>query len=264
MKKALSLLLSISLSALLLASCSLQPPQQVSVGQNAVPVQTPASSAAPAPSPAEETPRPANTPSGYAIPKAPEGEFKSPDDALAAFADALKNNDFMAASEAFAVYEIPGHFDYQAWSDRLKVVYTSQSLLPGQNTPLNVAIMWNTAATCYRSALFGLSGLDWQTAQVQKSGDDTAHFIDALSPDKLKGLTMKAADMESTLSADMKTAHEKNMAEEAKVYGADACKVYVVELDLGGNRACCNTMMLVEYGGCWKIAGGLFSLAGAD
>jgi hypothetical protein len=201
---------------------------------------------------------------GIMLPQTRAGELKTPEAAVACFVNGLKKNDFLGSLKAFAIYEIPDRLDYNAYSDRLKVVYMNAGYLPVQYKELNRASVLGFAANCYKSAVMSLCGLDWSKLQVQESPDDTAKFIEDVSPDKLAGTTLKMVDMESTLSNDMKPKHRENMEIDAKIYGADACRIYFVTLEANGNKAECGSMMLLQYGGNWKIASGYFTLPGSN
>jgi len=194
------------------------------------------------------------------IPRAADGDFKTPEDTLHYFTDCLKKNDFLAASKAFAIYEIPAHIDYAAYSDWLKITYMPSGQFPAQYKDINSAVLFGQAANCYKSAVLCLCGLDPSDMQVQNTADDTTNFIAAVSPDKLSATAMISEDMESTLSADMKDKHRQNMAVQAKAFGADECRTYVVTLSLGGNKADCDTLILLRYGSNWYISSGMFAL----
>jgi hypothetical protein len=194
------------------------------------------------------------------LPQASAGEFKTPEDALKCFVDGIQKNDFLASTKAFAIYEVPEHMDYKAYADWLQVTYMTSGPLPEQYKGLNTAMMLDRAENCYKSAVLCLCGIDPSQMIVQKSADDTANFISAVSPDKLTGTALAAQNMADTLSADLKNKHLENIAKEAKVYGADECRAYVVELAANGLKADCDTFLMLKYGDNWYCLGGAFEL----
>lgn len=249
MKKIL-VLLPLTIIVLTLASCSF--------GQS-----LPAFSPIPVKAPLPASVSPANTTQAsgeITLPRAADGQFKTPEDAIRYFVDCLKKNDFLAATEVFGIYEIPGKLDYAAYSDRLKITYIPSGYLPPDYEELNRGVVIGQAATCYKSAMMSLCGFDWSQVQVQSSPDDTAKFVSAVSPAKFSTLGVIMADMETTLSDDMKATHRTNMAAQAKVYGANAAKAYTVTLELNGKKATCDPLILVQYGANWYISGGTFTL----
>lgn len=251
MKKPLLLLLSICILPLLLASCSILSVKGF-VEENTI--------TAPAPSDANNGPT-----SAYVLPGASDGQFNTPEAAIKYFMDCLKRNDFTGATTAFAIQEIPDHLDYDAWADRLKIVYTSQSFLPRQYRDLNRAMLVGQAAACYRSALLGVFGMDWQSVQVKADDSGTAAFIEGINPDKLAGLNYGAIEESALMDGDLQKKYTQNMAAQAKVYGADECRAYRVLAGLKGSfNVCCEPMLVLNYGGNWKIASGLFELPGGE
>ena len=239
MKKVLPVLLVLVI-ALSMASCISFSPQPAVAATTATPAAT-------------STPAAADQ---ITLPRAADGEFKTPEDTLNYFVDGIKNNDFLTATKAFAIYEVPEHLDYKAFADWEKTTYMLSGMMPESYQGLNFAAMLGRAETCYKSAVLCLSGIDPTQIIVQNTAGDTANFIASTSPDKLSGTTMVAQDMASTLSADAKDKYTANMAAMAKAFGARRLPhLRRGRLRLDGNKADCDTFMLLKYGGNWYCAG---------
>lgn len=212
--------------------------------------------------PAASTATPASAYSAglLTIPRAAEGEFASPESAIQCFVDNLKKNDFIASTKAFAIYALPEHFNFKAYSEWLKINYIPTGLLPEAYAGLNEATVLSRAESCFKSALICLCGMDPTIQQPQKTAKDTADFVNAVSPAKLAGVTLAAADVEETLTSAMKGKHRDKMAAQAKAYGADECRAYVVDLTANGNKAECGAFIMLRYGDNWYCLGGIFSI----
>jgi hypothetical protein len=198
---------------------------------------------------------PRNTPS--ATPAATEQGFNTPEETITYFFGRIAADDYDSALSACAIHAMTKNYDFKAMAKRLGLIQP-MTMLPSEY-PLFAR--YNQA----KAEADILRQLSWMSLSVTLTKDyagfiegkplfgqnlDFGDFVRSADPGPLKGIVIVDTGQHRLLDAD---ANQKNLREQAKVYGATAATSRDVLYEINGHLYA-GGVSLLQYDSGWLIS----------
>lgn len=202
--------------------------------------------------------------------------FATPEEAVQAYLDGMRDADLSQMIGAFAVETYVDHYDFQAQLERLRAYMINLEMhFPNDNDlmrALNVESRKNQIVNGITYQQFALLAPEWDiSAPLTFGTDDTegipelmAQFAAAAEFD-MSGLTFVGFFAPETLAElYLSERNQENMAKQATVCGMDELRSMVAGFSLGGEQylLCCD---VGRYGDAWymnSLSGNIGNLLG--
>ena len=198
-----------------------------------------------------------------------QGGFDSPEDAVAAYLEGLRDMDLDRMIDAFAI-EAVKHFNMEAHLDWIGVYQPTREMpLPNANeltTAMNIEMRRGEVVYMIRTQYLILSQFDFAMQRVEAGEiDDFIRDMNAaLNAPELHTLRILGFIPPETIERYDTESNQDNMARNARVSGAEQVVSRIAVFELGGNKGVL-FVDAVEYGGRWYIGtfgGNAATLAG--
>jgi|GEM_PF-2202037 len=179
--------------------------------------------------------------------------FKTPEEAILHFIDAIKKNDLSLAFEACAINETAQNFDFLGFVERLKAIIFITFMAPA-NDPMLVEInRINKLFFISNQIKFMIYNLttdekDFGTVVEYTSGR-LDNFLKSLDPKKLSGLNIIRIDKPNLVDNDR---YLGNALKEAKIYGAKNATERIALIEFNKKLYVFGAHLFL-YNGSWKI-----------
>jgi len=183
--------------------------------------------------------------------------FKTPEDAINSYMQAVAQGDGSKILQAFAINEMSEKYNFEVFVDRIGAFQPIQFEGPTNYTlyvDLNKTQVAAQIVQRVRTFIYGLlSTEDVASGNMIGSFDAerAAKFIKEVDPKRLSGISVKRIDMPNKpiLNSDR---HRDNLAKTARMYGADESTERVALFTFEGNTYVVG-FSLLRYGDGWKI-----------
>ena len=210
----------------------------------------------------------ATAPEPTAVPVAsPTATFSTPEAAITAYLDGVKQQDVPAIFAASAIDAVAQDFNFQAYADRLQAMPLVTSPAPAEYpfyAEMNRVRRQNEVLSQVRNLAYSLLSAETIDGGIiaNPGSERVQAFVTDVAPSHLAGIELVkiGAPSPDLLSS---TRFQANVAKQAAIYGADELTERVALLSFEGNDYLLG-FTLVRYGDNWKVMNQTSNLAGTS
>jgi hypothetical protein len=214
------------------------------------------------------TPVAAPAPEPSAVPAAsPSAIFSTPEAAITAYLDGVKQQDVSAVFAAGAIDDVAQDFDFKAYANRLQAMPLVTSPAPAEYpfyAEMNRVRRQNEILSQVRNLAYSLLSAETIDGSViaNPGSERVQAFVTDVDPSRLSGIELVQI---GAPSPDLLTStrFQENASKQAAIYGADELTERVALLSFEGKDYLLG-FTLLRYGDSWKVTYQTSNLAGTS